>query len=367
MNNKSNDSVIMKGNEALAEAAIRAGCRFYSGYPITPQTEVLEYLSWRMPEVGGEFIQTEDELAGINMIYGASAAGARVLTTSAGPGFSLLQEGISYLVAADLPAVILDVSRLGSGLGDIFQSQSDYELATKGNGHGDTMVITLTPASVQETVDFVLLAYDLAEKYRHPVLILSDAAIGQMMEGVKLPDFVDHDINKFEWSVKGRKEGAEPRKITNVSYFCEGGYYGYHNLYADKIKLIKENEQRWESVMVDDADIVIVAYGISSRVCKEAVHNAREAGIKLGLIRLKTATPFPEKAFEEISHNCKALMIVEMSISGQLKSDVVVASKGKLPIYAYLSSVDVPESDKVISLAEDILNNKAKEDLIYEP
>lgn len=367
MNKKSNDSVIMKGNEALAEAAIRAGCRFYSGYPITPQTEVLEYLSWRMPEVGGEFIQTEDELAGINMIYGASAAGERVLTSSAGPGFSLLQEGISYLVAADLPAVIIDVARLGSGLGDIFQSQSDYELATKGNGHGDTMVITLTPASVQETVEFVYLAYDLSEKYRHPVLILSDAAIGQMMEGVTFPELSVHDINKFDWSVKGRKKGSAPRKITNVSYFCEGGYYGYEAIYANKIKKIAENEQRWESINVEDAEIVTVAYGISSRICKEAAELARESGLKLGLIRLKTATPFPVKAFDEISKDCKALLLVEMSISAQLKSDVVVASKGKLPIYAYLSSVDVPESEKVVEIANKILLDEAKEELVYEP
>lgn len=367
MNKQHSASVIMKGNEALAEAAIRAGCRFYSGYPITPQTEILEYLSWRMPEAGGEFIQTEDELAGISMVYGASAAGQRVLTTSAGPGFSLLQEGISYLAAADLPALIVDVARLGSGLGDIFQSQSDYELATKGNGHGDTVVITLTPASVQETVEFVYLAYELAEKYRHPVLILSDAAIGQMMEGVTFPPPYEHDINQYAWSVKGNKKGTAPNKITNTSYFCAGGYYGYEKLYAQKIKDITENEQRWESVELKDAEVVAVSYGISSRICKEAVQFARAAGIKLGLIRLKTATPFPVKAFEELPESCKALLLVEMSISAQLKSDVVLASKGKMPIYAYLSSVDVPESERVVEIAKNILNNKAKEELIYEP
>lgn len=360
------NSVIMKGNEALAEAAIRNGCRFYSGYPITPQTEILEYMSWRMRQVGGEFIQTEDELAGIYMSYGASAAGARVLNTSSGPGFSLLQEGISYFAAADLPIVVLDVARLGSGLGDIFQSQSDYELATKGNGHGDTMVITLTPASVQETVEFVGLAFDLAEKYRHPVLLLSDAAIGQMMEGVVLPEMREHDINKFDWSVKGNVKGTPGKKITNVSYFCEGGYYGYHDLYAEKMKRIKENEQRWESLAVEDAEVVTVAYGISSRVCKEAVKKAREDGFALGLIRLKTATPFPEKAFEELSASCKGILLVEMSIGAQLKSDVVVATKGKLPVYAYLSSVDVPESAVVIEKAKAILEGQAKEDLVYD-
>ena len=362
----SKESVIMKGNEALAEAAILAGCRFFSGYPITPQTEILEYMSWRMHQVGGEFIQTEDELAGISMIYGASAAGARVLTTSSGPGFSLIQEGISYLVAADLPAVLVDVARLGSGLGDIFQSQSDYLLATKGNGHGDTLVITLTPASVQETVDFTMLAYELADKYRHPVLILSDAAIGQMMEGVILPDPIEHDINQFDWTVKGHTKDTPTRKITNVSYFCEGGYKGYEEIYRDKVKTIIDNEQRWENIGVADAEVVVVAYGISSRISKEAVKIARAKGIRLGLIRLKTATPFPVKAFEEISSACKAILTVEMSIMGQLTDDVTVASKGKLPIYGYLTSVDVPDSARVVAMAESILKGDAKEAQLYD-
>ncbi len=361
------NSVIMKGNEALAEAAIRAGCRLFSGYPITPQTEVLEYMAWRMPEVGGRCVQTEDELAGINMILGASAAGGRVLTTSAGPGFSLKQEGLSYLVAADLPAVIVDVARLGNGLGDIFQSQSDYGLVTKGNGHGDTMIIALTPASVQESVDFVILAYDLAEKYRHPVLILSDAAIGQMMESVTLPTMHEHDIDKFDWVVgKGRKAGESGIKVTNTSYFCEGTYKGYESILAEKYAAIQENEQRWENISVSDAEVVLVAYGISSRVCKEAVKIARANGIRLGLIRPKTVTPFPVKAFEEISPDCKGLLIVEMSITGQLKDDVAVSSRCKYPIYGYLTSYDVPTSEKIVEMAEKIINGNSKEVLLYD-
>lgn len=361
------NSVIMKGNEALAEAAIRAGCRLFSGYPITPQTEVLEYMAWRMPEAGGRCVQTEDELAGINMILGASAAGGRVLTTSAGPGFSLKQEGISYLVAADLPAVIVDVARLGNGLGDIFQSQSDYGLVTKGNGHGDTMVIALTPASVQETVDFVILAYDLAEKYRHPVLILSDAAIGQMMESVVLPEMREHNINQFDWVVgKGRKPGESGKKITNVSYFCEGTYKGYESILAKKYAEIQENEQRWENIQVADAEVVLVAYGISSRVCKEAVKLARSEGIKLGLIRPRTVTPFPVKAFEEISDACKGVLIVEMSITGQLKDDVALATKCKQPIYGYLTSYDVPTAENVIAIAKNIIAGNSKEVLLYD-
>jgi 2-oxoglutarate ferredoxin oxidoreductase subunit alpha len=356
-----NNEVIMKGNEALAEAAIRVGCRFFSGYPITPQTEILEYMSWRMDEVGGEAIQTEDELAGINMVLGASAAGARALTSSAGPGFSLKQEGISYLVAADLPAVIVDVARIGNGLGDISQSQSDYHLVTKGNGHGDTMVIALTPATVQETADFVALAFELAEKYRHPVIILSDAAIGQMMEGVALPEMKEHDINKFDWTVKGHKKGDPVRKIVNTSYICEGDFVGYESILRNKYNQIKKEEQRWENVEVSDAEVVIVAYGISSRVAKEAVKVARKQGIKLGLIRPQTITPFPVKAFDEISKDCKGIMIVEMSIMGQLKDDVKLATKCTLPIYGYLTSYIVPDSEKIIALAKDILAGKAKE------
>jgi Pyruvate:ferredoxin oxidoreductase and related 2-oxoacid:ferredoxin oxidoreductases, alpha subunit len=355
------NEVIMKGNEALAEAAIRSGCRFFSGYPITPQTEILEYMSWRMEEAGGEAIQTEDELCGAYMLFGAAAAGARALSTSAGPGFSLYQEAISYLVGSDLPAVLVDVSRIGNALGDISQSQGDYELIRKGNGHGDTMVIALTPASVQEIVDDVQLAYELAEKYLHPVIILYDAAIGQMMEGVTLPEMSEHDINKFDWSVKGVKKGEHGRKITNVSYFCDDMYVGYEKYLRDKYQAITDNEQRWENVEVADAEVVCVAYGISSRVCKEAVRNARAEGIKLGLIRLKTITPFPVKAFEEIGPDCKGIEIVEMSIKGQMIDDVALATKCNIPLYGYLTSYLVPDSEKVIEVAKDILAGKAEE------
>ena len=354
----SENSVIMKGNEALAEAALRAGCRFFSGYPITPQTEILEYMSWRMPEVGGDCVQTEDELAGVNMILGASAAGGRVLTTSSGPGFSLKQEGISYLVAADLPAVIVDVARYGNGLGDIFQSQSDYSLVTKGNGHGDTMLIVLMPNSVQETVDFTTLAFDLAEKYLHPVMILSDAAIGQMMEGVTLPEMKEHDIDTYDWALSGHKQGAPHKRVTNLCYCMDSGFTGYENFLQEKYARIIENEQRWENIQVSDAELVIVAYGISSRISKEAVKMARQKGIKLGLIRPQTAVPFPVKAFKEVSPACKGFLIVEMSITGQIKDDVALASKCELPIYGYLSSLIVPSSDKIVSLAEDILAGK---------
>ena len=273
--------VLLKGNEALAEAALAAGCRFYSGYPITPQTEILEYLSWRMEDVGGVFIQAESELAGVNMVLGAAAAGARALTTSSGPGFSLKQEGISYLVAADLPAVIVDVMRIGSGLGDIAQGQGDYWQLTRGGGHGDYHTLVLAPASVQENANMMAEAFDLAEKYRHPVLIASDAAIGQMIEAVEIPEFVEHDINKYDWTIKGCKKGCEQRKIQNV-YYTHPDYEGY---LSSKYAQMEEEEQRYENIQVEDAEVVLVAYGISSRVSREAVEIARAQGFKLGLIR----------------------------------------------------------------------------------
>ena len=343
--------VLMKGNEAVAEAAIRAGCRFYSGYPITPQSEILEYMSWRMEEVGGEFIQTESELSGINMLLGASAAGARVIASSTGPGFSLFQEGISYLVAADLPAVIVDVMRYGNGLGDIGQSQGDYWQLTRGGGHGDYRTIVLAPYSVQENADLGYLAFDLAEKYRHPVLIASDAAIGQMVEKVELPEMREHDIDKYDWSIKGCKKGEVQKKITNRLYYMEE----YNSYLVNKYKEIQLNEQRWESIQVEDAEVVLVSYGISSRVCTEAVDVARAQGIKLGLIRPITLWPFPVKAFEGLSTNCKALMTVEMNILGQMVDDVLLVTKNRYPVYAYATVKEVPETEIIIKKAKHIL------------
>jgi len=341
---------LMKGNEALAEAAIRAGCRFYSGYPITPQTEILEYLSWRMDEVGGTFVQTESELAGINMLLGAAAAGARALTSSAGPGFSLNQEGISYLVAADLPAVIIDVMRIGTGLGDIAQGQGDYWQMTRGGGHGDYRTIVLAPASVQENCDMMATAFDLAEKYRHPVLIASDAAIGQMVEGVQLPEFHEHDIDQYDWAVRGCKAGTAPRKIQNT-YYTRPDYETYlREKYAD----IETNEQRWESYQAEDADIVLVAYGISSRVSKEAVNMARAEGFKLGLIRPITLWPFPNKAFEQCK-NAKGFMTVEINILGQMVDDVKLAVGTDRAVEFYGTFFGLPESDEIVARAKAML------------
>lgn len=350
---KKMSKVLMKGNEAFAESCIRAGCRFFSGYPITPQTEILEYMSWRMEEVGGAFIQTESELAGVNMAFGAASAGARALTTSAGPGFSLKQEGISYLCGSDVPAVIADVMRIGSALGDIFQGQGDYWQLTRGGGHGDYRTIVLAPASVQENADLAYLAFDLAEKYRHPVIIGSDAAIGQMAEPVELHEMREHNIDEFDWAVHGRRKGEKQRVITNVYY--QMGADNYMTYLREKYAQIEANEQRWESVCTEDAEIVLVAYGISSRVSKEAVKVARRRGMKLGLIRPITLWPFPKKAFDALGEQVKGFLCVEMSILGQMRDDVVLACGNRRPVEDYGEFANVPSVDVIPEMAGEML------------
>ncbi len=344
---------LMKGNEAFAEACLRAGCRFFSGYPITPQTEILEYLSWRMEEVGGQFVQTESEVAGINMLFGAACAGARALTTSSGPGFSLKQEGISYLCGSDIPAVIANVMRMGSALGDVSQGQGDYWQLTRGGGHGDYRTIVLAPASVQESADLGYLAFDLAEKYLHPVIIGSDAAIGQMAEPVELPEMRQHDINAQKWAVPPRKKGDEKRVLVNVYY--DMGTREYAKYLKAKYAAIEENEQRWESVQTEDADIVLVAYGISSRVSKSAVKKARAQGIKLGLIRPITLWPFPRKAFDALGEQVKGFISVEMSILGQMADDVILATDSRCPVVRYGDFAEVPVEDEIIEQAQAML------------
>lgn len=345
--------VLMKGNEAFAEACLRAGCRFFSGYPITPQTEILEYMSWRMAEVGGQFVQTESEVAGINMLFGAAACGQRALTTSSGPGFSLKQEGISYLCACDIPAVIADVMRIGSGLGDIFQGQGDYWQLTRGGGHGDYRTIVLAPASVQENADMAYMAFDLAEKYRHPVIIGSDAAIGQMVEPVELPQMREHDCDAYDWVIKPRMANEKQRVIWNTYYpMGAANYVGY---LREKYARIEAEEQRWESVSTDDAEIVIVAYGISSRVSKDAVKMARSRGIKLGLIRPKTLWPFPKKAFDELGTQVKGFLCVEMNILGQMCDDVRLATAGRLPVESYGEFANVPSESVILEYVERML------------
>lgn len=346
---------LMKGNDAIAEAAVRAGCRFFSGYPITPQSEILEYLSWRLPEVGGTFIQSESELSGISMVYGAAATGARALTSSSGPGFSLLQEGISYIASAELPCLIVDVMRYGSGLADIFIGQGDYWQAVKNGGHGDYRCIVYAPNSVQESADLVALGFDKAEEYRNPVILLSDASISQMMEPVGFPELKEHNMDKYEWALKGKGDGPNKRH-TSVMYY-NSDYDTYLKTKYDKIVA---NEQRWENYMTEDAELILVAYGISSRICEEVVDISRKKGQKVGLIRPITLFPFPIKAFENL-RNVKAYASVEMSCLSQMIEDVALTVRGKAPVYPIRGGMQIYEASDVCNEIDAILAGKAKE------
>lgn len=350
---------LLKGTEALAEGALRAGCRFFAGYPITPQTEVLEYLSGRMLEVGGAFVQAESELAAISMVYGAAAAGQRAFTSSSGPGFSLKQEGISYIASAELPAVIVDVQRYGSGLGDIFQAQSDYLQTTKNGGHGDYRTIVFAPASVQEMADFMGLAFDTAEQYMNPVVILTDGAIAQMMEPVELPEMKDHDPDQFQWSLKGKQNGPF-RRVTSRSYYAES-YSAYDKYIKNKYKEIELEEQRWESIETDDAEVVLVAYGISSRICKEAVSIARKEGLKIGLIRPISLWPYPKQAFSDPSPNLKGYVTVEMAAFGQMTEDVAIACRMQYPVYSLATGNEVPDTNGIINYCRQVMEGKVEE------
>jgi 2-oxoglutarate/2-oxoacid ferredoxin oxidoreductase subunit alpha len=346
---------LMKGNEAMAEAAVRAGCRLFAGYPITPQSEILEYLAWRMPEVGGTFVQTESEIAGISMVYGGAAAGFRVLTSSSGPGYSLLQEGISYIASAELPCVLVNVMRYGSGLGDIYQGQADYWQTVKNGGHSDYRCPVYAPSSVQESADLITLAYEKAEQYRNPVIVLSDASIGQMMEPVELKEPVEHNPDKFDWSLKGC--GEDPfRKITSVMYYMTD----YDKYIKNKYDIIEANEQRWEELETQDADVVLVAYGITSRVCREAVKLGRNQGLKIGLLRPISLWPYPKKAFKNLN-NVKGFLSVELSALGQMVEDVALACNMRVPVYSYLAGSAVPDAEQIIEAANEILNGTAEE------
>ncbi|MTQ98268.1 3-methyl-2-oxobutanoate dehydrogenase subunit VorB [Pseudoflavonifractor sp. BIOML-A6] len=346
---------LMKGNEAVAEAAVRAGCRFFAGYPITPQSEVLEYLSKRMGEVGGTFLQSESELAGISMTYGAAACGFRAFTSSSGPGYSLMQEGISYIASAELPCLLLDVQRYGSGLGDIFIGQSDYWQCVKNGGHGDYRSIVYAPNSVQEIADLAVLGFEKAEEYRNPVTLLSDASISQMMEPVELPEMREHDPDQFDWALKGKGTG-ESKRHTSVMYYMSD----YDTYIQSKYREIEEKEQRWESFQTEDAELVLVAYGISSRICAEAVALSRARGRRVGLIRPISLYPFPVKAFEPLP--CvKAYLTVEMSKLAQMAEDVALASGMKHPIYTKTGGTALYDSAEVCGEIEAVLSGEAKE------
>ncbi len=323
------EKVLMKGNEAIAEAAIRAGCRHYFGYPITPQTELAAYMAKRMPKIGGTFLQAESEIAAINMVYGVASTGLRVMTSSSSPGVSLKQEGISYIAGADLPALIVNVQRGGPGLGGIQPSQSDYFQATKGGGHGDYHLIVLAPASVQEMADLTAKCFELADKYRMPSMLLADGTMGQMMEPVLLPEESNVTVEK-PWALTGTKMQRE-HNIVNSLYLKPEELEKTNFDRFEKYKLIEENEVMYEEYMMEDAEVCVVAFGIAARVSKNAVVEARKQGIKAGLLRPITLWPFPTKAVKQAAEHCKGFVSVELSM-GQMIEDIKLASDCARPV-----------------------------------
>ncbi len=324
------EKVLMKGNEAIAEAAIQCGCHHYFGYPITPQTEVAAYMAKRMPKIGGVFLQAESEIAAINMVIGVSSAGKRVMTSSSSPGISLKSEGLSYLAGCDLPAFVVNVQRGGPGLGGIQPSQSDYFQATRGGGHGDYHMIVLAPNSVQEMASLTVRGFDLADKYRMTTMLLADGTMGQMMEPVSL-EFGDVPTYEKPWAVTGTGL-ARPHNVVN-SLFLKPEELERENLARyERYKLVEENEVLYEEYMMDDAEICIVAFGIAARVSKNAIAEARKQGIKVGLIRPITLWPFPKKVLNAAADKVKAFLSVELSM-GQMIEDVELATRCKKPVY----------------------------------
>ena len=324
------EKVLMKGNEALAEAAIQCGCKHYFGYPITPQTEIAAYMSKRLPKEGGVFLQAESEVAAINMVLGATAAGVRSMTSSSSPGVSLKSEGVSYIAGSDLPALIINVQRGGPGLGGIQPSQSDYWQATKALGHGDFQMFVLAPSTIQEMVDFVPLAFEVGEKYRVPSMILSDGMLGQMMEPVEFPEKKHTAIAEKPWATNGH-QNKRPKNIVNSLYIEPEVLENLVKERYERYEKIKAEEQRAEEFMTEDAEIVIVAFGASSRVARSAIKTAREEGIKVGMIRPITLWPFPEKAIEKTIPTAKKYLCVEMNM-GQMVDDVRLVVNGRKPV-----------------------------------
>lgn len=323
----------MKGNEALAEAAIQSGCRHFFGYPITPQTEVAAYMSKRMPKIGGTYLQAESEVAAINMVLGAASAGVRVMTSSSSPGISLKTEGISYIAGSDLPCLIINVQRGGPGLGGIQPSQADYWQATRAAGHGDFHVLVFAPSTVQEMVDLVFTAYDKADEYRMPAMILADGMLGQMMEPVEFPQKEVTGQTEKPWAANGHKDKRE-HNVINSLYLDPNALEQTVFDRFERYEKIKEKEALAEEYLVDDAEIVLVGFGATARIVKSAVNAARELGIKAGMIRPITLWPFPEKNIKAAAKTTKAFLSVEMNM-GQMVDDVKLAVNGEKPVYFY--------------------------------
>ncbi|MFZ5860131.1 MAG: 3-methyl-2-oxobutanoate dehydrogenase subunit VorB [Spirochaetota bacterium] len=341
---------LMKGNEAIGEAAVRAGCRAYFGYPITPQNELTAYMAKHMLAKGRTFIQAESEVAAINMVFGASSTGARAMTSSSSPGVSLKQEGISYLCGADLPAVIVNVARSGPGLGGISPSQGDYFQATRGGGHGDYYTIVLAPKGVQDAADLTYEAFSISEKWRVPVLILADGLIGQMMEGVVLPEPIDPaTLPRKPWAVGHAVEMGRPyNHVTSMNLVPDELEAANHARYA-RYELIKKDINRYEEIDVEDADVVFVAYGTSARVSHGALQMARAKGMKVGLFRPISLWPFPYARLHELAEKGKRFLCVEMSM-GQMIEDVRLAVNGKAPVYFYgRCGGNIPSQEEVFA------------------
>jgi 2-oxoglutarate ferredoxin oxidoreductase subunit alpha len=326
--------VLITGNEALAEAAIRAGCRRYFGYPITPQNEIPEYFSRRMPEVNGTFVQAESEIAAINMVYGASAVGERAMTSSSSPGISLMQEALSFMAASELPAVVVNMQRGGPGLGNISPSQADYFQSVKGGGHGDYKLLVYAPSNLQEVVDLTVRAFEKADEYRNPVMILGDGILGQMMEPVELPDIQPARIEK-PWALTGAR--GRPAMVIRSLFMLPGedGMLERRNyLLQAKYERMAERDVMYETVMIEDAELVLVAFGTAARIAKTAVNQARSEGIKAGLIRPITLFPFPKTVIAETAARAERFLVVEMNL-GQMVEDVRLAVKGRSEVSFY--------------------------------
>jgi len=324
--------ILMKGNEALAEAAIQAGCRFYAGYPITPQNEIPEYMSWRMPESGGVFIQAESELSAINMVFGASAVGVRAMTSSSSPGISLKQEGISYLAGAELPSVIVNIQRGGPGLGNISGSQADYFQAVKGGGHGDYRLLVYAPSSVQEIWDLTMKAFDKADEYRNPVMILGDGMIGQMMEPLIPTPYKPSLLPPKDWALTGCA-GRKPNVIKSL-HMGEGILEKRNWQLKKKYDMMREKEVMYDSLYMDDAELIVVAYGIAARIASSSVRRLRREGTRIGLFRPLTLFPFPERQLKDICNGKRRFLTIEMNM-GQMVEDVRLSVEGRAKVDFY--------------------------------
>ena len=349
---------LWKGNEAIAEAAIRAGCDCFFGYPITPQSEVPEYMSAHLPKAGGVFVQAESEVAAINMVYGAGGTGKRAMTSSSSPGISLKQEGISYLVGSEIPAVIVNCMRGGPGLGTIQPGQSDYYQSTRGGGNGDYRTVVLAPSNIQESVDFMQEAFDIADQYRNPVLVVMDGLIGQMMEPIEWHEVPKRDLpSKDDWATSGRKGRAEHNTLNSL--YIEPELCDVHNQHlTEKFALMEKNELRWEEVQCEDAELVITAYGTPARIALTAIEQLRAEGLKAGLFRPITLWPFPEKQLHALAGEAhvKAILDVEMSSTGQMLDDVRLGVEGQKPI-SYLGRAGgvIPTVEEIVDAAKKAL------------